>query len=462
MISNRRSETKATTPHKMVQSQFFSAILVALISGIFSIAIQFYAAIITNAQSTPTAVTAATNAAAADLQSKIDQRNQDIKSLEKEIAGYLKQLNDLGTQASSLSATIKTLQLTQKKLEADIKVTQNKIAEKNLQIQQLGTQIIAKEDNITDNKRIIARSYATMNELGTKSLPELLLAENSLSTAWNSLEEIGSVQKGLSDHISQLQSVKANLETNKKATEKAKAELIVLSKQLNDQKKIVADTASQNSALLKETKNNQTSYSKLLASRQQQKEAFEREVDNLESQLKITIDPSHIPTTGSGILRYPLNNIRITQYFGNTAFATKNPQIYKTGSHPGIDFAASIGTPVMSALGGTVVAAGNMDLAGGGRCRAYGKWIMVKHANGLSTLYGHLSLIGVSVGQNVSTAEVIGYSGNTGATTGPHLHFGVYATEGVRITNLISSSYCAGVLYPLADPKAYLNPLSYL
>ena len=113
-------------------------------------------------------------------------------------------------------------------------------------------------------------------------------------------------------------------------------------------------------------------------------------------------------------------------------------------------------------MSGTVVGSGNMDLAGGGRCRAYGKWIMVKHANGLSTLYAHLSLISISTGQTVSTGDVIGYSGNTGATTGPHLHFGVYATEGVRITNLSSSSYCSGVLYPLADPTAYLNPLSYL
>jgi murein DD-endopeptidase MepM/ murein hydrolase activator NlpD len=404
----------------------------------------------------------ATNAAATSLQSKIDQRTQDIKNLETEIASYLKQLNELGNQASSLSSTIKTLQLTQKKLEADIKVTEAKIGEKNLQIQKLGSQISDKEENIVDNKHIISRSFATMNELGTKSLPELLLSKDSLSDAWNSLDEISTIQRGLSEHIGELQSAKANLEQNKKATEKAKAELQTLGRQLSDQKKIVADTTKENNALLNDTKNSQANYSKLLATRQQQKEAFEREVDSLQEQLKITIDPTHIPKTGTGVLVYPLDTIRVTQYFGNTTFATKNPQIYTTGSHPGIDFAASIGTPVKAALGGTVVAAANMDVAGGGRCRAYGKWIMIKHTNGLSTLYGHLSLIGVTKGQTVSTGDIIGYSGNTGATTGPHLHFGVYATEGVRITNLTSSSYCSGVLYPLADPKAYLNPLSYL
>lgn len=412
---------------------------------------------LTSAQTTP-----AINPAVTNLQSKIDQRTQDIKNLEAEIAGYLKQLNELGNQASSLSSTIKSLQLTQKKLEADIKVTENKIAEKNLQIQKLGGEISDKEDNISDNKKIISRSFSMMNELGTKSLPELLLAEKSLSNAWNSIDEISTVQQGLFDHISQLQSLKANLEANKLATEKAKAELLALGKQLNDQKKIVAETTKENNALLKETKNNQANYTKLLATRQQQKEAFEREVDALEEQLKITIDPSHLPASGSGILIYPLDKIRISQYFGNTSFATKNPQIYTSGSHPGVDFATPIGTPVKAAMNGIVTAAGNMDLAGGGRCRAYGKWIMVKHPNGLSTLYGHLSLIGVSKDQVVGTGDIIGYSGNTGASTGPHLHFGVYATEGVRITNLTSSSYCSGVLYPLATPKAYLNPLSYL
>ncbi|OHA16879.1 MAG: hypothetical protein A3C79_00940 [Candidatus Taylorbacteria bacterium RIFCSPHIGHO2_02_FULL_45_28] len=405
---------------------------------------------------------AQTNSIINSLQSKIDQRILDIKNLEKEIAEYSKQIAELGNQANSLSASIKSLQLTQKKLETDIKVTENKIIEKNLVIQQLGSQISDKEDNIEDNKRIIERSFATMNELGTKSLPELLLAKDSLSDAWNSLEEISTIQKNLSDHIEQLQQSKVNLEANKKATEKARVELSTLGRQLNDQKKIVMETAKENNFLLKETKNNQTNYTKLLATRQQQKEAFEREVDSLEAELKIAIDPTLIPASGSGVLVYPLNTVRITQYFGNTAFATKNPQIYKTGSHPGIDFAAPIGTPVKASLSGVIVASGDMDQSGGGRCRAYGKWIMIKHNNGLSTLYAHLSLIGVVKNQAVITGDIIGYSGNTGATTGPHLHLGVYATEGVRITNLSSSSYCSGVLYPLADPKAYLNPLSYL
>ena len=394
----------------------------------------------------------------ADLQSKIDQRSADIKALEKEIASYQSQLNELGTQATSLSATIKSLQLTQKKLEADIKVTENKIVEKNLQIQQLGGQISDKESNITDNRRIISRSYATVSELGDRSLPELLLGEKSLSTAWNSLDEIAAVQNSLIDRIQSLQNIKAGLETNKKATEKAKAELQTLSKQLNDQKKVVIETAKEQSSLLSETKNSQSAYNTLLAARKQQKENFEREVSDLESAIKIVIDPNSVPKAGSAVLNWPLSTVRITQYFGNTEFAARNPQAYKgsAGEHNGIDFAASIGTQVKAAATGVVT---NVITTRSSLKCGYGNWISVSHPNGLTTLYAHLSLTSVAVGSTVSAGQVIGYSGNTGYTTGPHLHFGLYVTQGFDKTQ---SRSCPGITIPYAALNAYLNPLSYL
>lgn len=95
-------------------------------------------------------------------------------------------------------------------------------------------------------------------------------------------------------------------------------------------------------------------------------------------------------------------------------------------------------------------------------CYSYGKWIMVKHDNGLSTLYAHLDLIKVTVGQRVSLGETIGYSGNTGYSTGPHLHFSVYATQGVRIEKFSDSINCKNAIIPQADWRAYLNPLLYL
>ncbi|MEN9524515.1 MAG: hypothetical protein RL536_584, partial [Candidatus Parcubacteria bacterium] len=291
----------------------------------------------------------ATSPAITELQSKIDQRNQDIKNLEQEIASYQKQLTDLGTQSTSLAANLKTLQLTQKKLEADIKVTEAKVAEKNLQIQQLGSQISDKEDNIDDDKRIVARSFATINELGGKSLPELMLTKNSLSDAWNSLDEISSVQKGLSDKIDSLRNAKANLETNKKSTEKAKSELLVLNNQLKDQRAIVLGTVAEKNTLLQETKQSEAEYQKILAQRQREREAFLSELANLEASLRAVVDPNSVPIAGKGIFGYPVDNVRITQYFGKTAFSAAHQEIYGVQGHDGVDFAATTGTRIKSA-----------------------------------------------------------------------------------------------------------------
>jgi murein DD-endopeptidase MepM/ murein hydrolase activator NlpD len=85
--------------------------------------------------------------------------------------------------------------------------------------------------------------------------------------------------------------------------------------------------------------------------------------------------------------------------------------------HAGIDIAAPIGTPIRAADGGRVAIAGVVS--------GYGNYTCIQHGNGLSTCYGHQSSIGVSVGQTVKKGQVIGLCGNTGHSTGPHLHFEV-------------------------------------
>ena len=352
------------------------------------------------------------------------------------------------------------MELTKKKLETDIEVTENKIATKNLEIQQLSGQIDEKTNTIEEDRRIINQSLVDMNRLENQSLVELLLGSRSLATAWNDIDNLGTLQGELQGHVKSLRQVKAGLEVNKAATERARTELVSLQRQLGDQRKVVIGTVNEKNELLDETKESEASYKKLLSEREALKDAFERELLAYEAELQLTVDTSLLPKSGSGILSWPLDNVFITQYFGNTPFATANSQIYNGKGHTGIDLRASIGTPVRASLSGTVVGVANTDAVRG--CYSYGKWIMIKHPGGLSTLYAHLSLQSVSTGQQVSTGEIIGYSGNTGYSTGPHLHYGVYATQGVQIKTFDNSINCKGAIIPLADLKAYLNPLSYL
>ncbi|MFF4365655.1 M23 family metallopeptidase [Streptomyces sp. NPDC001594] len=93
--------------------------------------------------------------------------------------------------------------------------------------------------------------------------------------------------------------------------------------------------------------------------------------------------------------------------------------------HSGQDFAVPVGTPVHAASAGTVVKAGPN---GGGDGPAYGNAIVVKHADNTYSQYAHLSKILVKVGQKVTLDQKIALSGNTGNSSGPHLHFEIRTT----------------------------------
>ncbi|UKJ05814.1 M23 family metallopeptidase [Solitalea lacus] len=93
--------------------------------------------------------------------------------------------------------------------------------------------------------------------------------------------------------------------------------------------------------------------------------------------------------------------------------------IYKTRKfHAGMDFTSQTGTPIYATGDGVVTTAGIE--------RGYGNEVVINHGYGYSTLYGHMSKIATRVGQRVKRGEVIGYVGNTGASTGPHLHYEVH------------------------------------
>lgn len=88
--------------------------------------------------------------------------------------------------------------------------------------------------------------------------------------------------------------------------------------------------------------------------------------------------------------------------------------------HNGVDIAAYVGTPVYAASGGQVIVARSSGYNGG-----YGNMIIIKHSNTVQTVYGHMNSVNVSAGQTVSKGQTIGTVGNTGRSTGPHLHFEV-------------------------------------
>jgi murein DD-endopeptidase MepM/ murein hydrolase activator NlpD len=395
-----------------------------------------------------------------DLQKQINERNATIASLEKEIAQYETQVNLTSKQAETLKGLLKTLDTTRKKLDAEIKLTQNKISATELTIDKLGNEIVTKKGAIDQNSEALAQTMRIMNQADNYTLLQSVLNNTNVSVFLDDIQNLTQIQDKVREHIVTLKELKTDLQNKQTATEKNKKDLVGFKTDLSSQQKAVIYDTQVKNKLLTDTKNQEAAYQKILASKKALKDAVEKELNDYEAKLKIAIDPKSLPSQGTGVLAWPVSNVRITQNFGNTAFSRANAAVYNGMGHNGIDLAASIGTKIMAALSGTVSGTGDTDkVCPGG---SYGRWVLIKHDNGLSTLYAHLSVISVSAGQRVSIGETIGLSGSTGYSTGPHLHFTVYASQGVQIISR-SSKACGGTYtLPVASFSAYLNPFSYL
>ena len=135
-------------------------------------------------------------------------------------------------------------------------------------------------------------------------------------------------------------------------------------------------------------------------------------INNIKSPHKIQIGTEILIGTGAPDFARPLKvPLFVTSGYGYR----RHPVTGRYQHHAGIDFRAATGTRVYAAKAGRVIYAG--------RKNGYGKVIGIEHTGDFTTWYGHLSRIRVKVGETVRQGKIIGLSGNTGISTGPHLHF---------------------------------------
>lgn len=393
---------------------------------------------------------------AEEVQTKISQKNSDIDKLEQEIKSYQTQLDELSKQKSSLNGSIKALDLTRKKLVADIGVTGKKIEKTNLKITGLSKDINTKQSSISNNIEAIGEGIKQANEFENESIVESILSSEDFSLIWNDIDNTIRLREKIRGQITELKQVKGELEDTRKETIDAKNELLSLKSKLADQKKIVEQNAKEKNKLLTQTKNSEANYQKILKERLAQKDAIEKELRDYESQLTYILDPSKLPN--AGVFSWPLDYIYITQLFGKTIDAKR---LYASGSHGGVDFRAPVGTPVKAMASGVVAGVGDTDTQCPGV--SFGKFIFIQYDNGLSSAYGHLSLVRANVGDRVTRSTVVAYSGNTGYSTGPHLHVSIYAPNAAQVKSLPSKS-CPGriLTQPIAPINAYLDPMYFL
>ena len=397
-----------------------------------------------------------------ELERAVVEHNSTIETLNKEIEKYEQELNGIASQKQTLQSTVNSLEIQRKQLQAKINATKSKIKTLELEIKQLDQDIHSKGIRIENGKETLGAIARNIDQTEKKSFVEAILGESSVSSMWAEIEITQQFERAMRENIEELVYSKTTLTEQRARSEKKRADLLLERKTLVEQEQSLSITVREQKNLLSQTKEKESAFQELLEEKRVAKIAFENALEDLESKLMYTYDPSTLPKTGGGILQWPLDAVKVTQYFGNTKFARSGA--YSGRGHNGIDLRAALGTPVKAALGGVVEGTGNSDSIRG--CYSYGKWILLRHPNGLSTLYAHLSQVGVETGSSVPGGAVIGYSGFTGYATGPHLHFGVYASDGVKIVRLGDVTKkltpCSNAIVPVSSFGAYLNPIDYL
>ncbi len=391
------------------------------------------------------------------LQKQINERSKLIEQLEKEIKAYNDLANKSGKQAQNLKTYIGNLERQIATLNKDIEKSQILLDKTNLELRQISRDIEVNTSRIEKMKRAIEQSIYIQYESDNTSIFENILANKSILSSAEDIERISFVQseiKKLTDSIKQ----EKNILENNKLEENEKKELLEdEKKELEKKQKSLDIVKSERKKELDVTKNQEKNYKLIVEEKRKKKIAFEREMFEYENKLKYILDTKSLPKSGSSPLAWPLKSVYITQNFGKTSASGR---LYSSGTHNGTDFRAPVGTALYASADGRVAGYGDTDAI----CPSvsFGKWILIKHDNGLALTYGHLSSISVTNGQRVKAGDLIGYTGNSGYSTGPHLHISLYPNDAVNPISRPSAS-CPGknLTMPVAAVSAYLDPLAY-
>lgn len=401
-----------------------------------------------------------------DLQAQINAKLAQKAALDAENAALQAQINDTNSQANTLSNTLKKLDTTQKKIQSDTKITQNNISTTELGIQKTGIEIETTEQKIAGNKKALEESVRKLNENGDVTFVEALLQYKDVTELWSAVETLHEFETNLKKETDDLIDAQNDLHQKQNDYVAKKQNLTVQQSSLIAQQTIIAQNKAAKAKLLADTKDKEANYQKQLAANIEKGKQFDQDLFDFESKLNVHIDTSSLPAIGSSPLSWPLAKIVVTQKFGKTVDAKR---LYVSGTHNGVDFGTPVGSKVMAAADGVVTGMGNTDEEAG--CYSYGRWLLIKYNNGLSSLYAHLSayMPTTVMGAAVTRGQIVAFSGGlpgafgSGYSIGPHLHMGLFASNGVEVVKYTSSNYCKNVSIPIVQGlSAYLDPLAYL
>lgn len=343
-----------------------------------------------------------------DKQKALQGLNGSIVAAKTEIAQLLAQERALQTQIAALDAQLRAVQV-------QIDQETAKLVELGQEVDQAKLELAAKEAELKQHIADFGHRMRIMYKSGQVSGLELVFSAANFTDLMNRVFFFNDIVREDRRQVAELQKEREAVAAMKADLEAKQAQQAQVVKQIQDQKAQLQSVRDQRAAAEQQIAAIEGRFQQQLAEMEAQRAA-------LQAQIAALISES-FRARSSGKWKWPIDGV-ITQGFGCTSypFEPYDPSCPTHHFHSGIDIATDYGTPVHAADGGIVH---NFTMGctwGGGLC-GYGRYVVIVHAGGFTTLYGHLSSWAVGDGQQVDKDAVIGYEGSTGNSTGPHLHF---------------------------------------
>jgi len=343
-----------------------------------------------------------------------DKQNQ-LQGLNGQIIATKTQIRQLLDQEHALQAQIAAMDAQLAAVQAQIDQETAKLVLLGQQVDQAKEQLSQKQAELAQQIADFGRRMRIMYKSGQVSGLELVFSAANFTDLMNRVFFFNDIVREDRRQVAELQKERAAIETMKADLEAKQAEQKQVVKQIQDQKAQLLVVRDQRAARVQQIAAIEAQFQRMLADMEAQRAALQAQIASLIRE--------SFRARSSGKWKWPMDGV-ITQGFGCTSypFEPYEPSCPSKHFHSGLDIAADYGTPVHAADGGIVH---NFTMGcgwGGGLC-GYGRYAIIVHAGGFTTLYGHLSSWAVGDGVQVDKDTVIGYEGSTGNSTGPHLHF---------------------------------------
>jgi murein DD-endopeptidase MepM/ murein hydrolase activator NlpD len=339
---------------------------------------------------------------------------------QQQLQGINGQIIAAKTEIAQLLAQERALQTQVAALDAQLRAVQAQIDQETAKLVLLGQQVAAAKQQLADKEAELAKhieQFGTrmriMYKSGQVSGLELVFSAVNFTDLLNRAFFFNDIVREDRRQMDELQKERAAIEAMKADLEAKRAQQAEVVKQIQQQKAQLQTVRDQRAASEAQIAAIEARFAQQLAQMEAQRAALQAQIASLLAE--------SFRARSSGHWKWPMDGV-ITQGFGCTSypFEPYDASCPSHHFHSGIDLATDYGTPVHAADGGIVH---NYSMGCGGGLCGYGHYVVIVHAGGFTSLYGHLSSYGVADGTQVDKDAIIGYEGSTGNSTGPHLHF---------------------------------------